>query len=66
MLLRSMAPSPEDEVSIMGDTYHTKTGRRQGRQVMKHVSNEVAKERRRAVESRKQGELWIVREKRMK
>ena len=53
LLLRSMAPSQEDKDSILGDTYHDKTGRQRGRQVMKHVGNETVEERQRAVASRK-------------
>ena len=54
MLSRSMAPSQEDEDSILGNTYHDKTGRQRGRHVMKHVGDEVAEERRSDVASRKQ------------
>ena len=54
LLSRSMAPSQEDEDSILENTYHDKTGRQQGRHVMKHVGDEVAKERRSDVASRKQ------------
>ena len=52
-LLRSMAPSQEDKESILGDTYHNKTGRQQGRQMMKQVGDNALKERRRAVVIRK-------------
>ena len=53
LLSRSMAPIQEDEDSILGDTYHDETGRRQGRQVMKQASDKAAEERRRAVTIRK-------------
>ena len=66
MLSRSMAPSQEDEDSILGDTYHDKTCRQRGRHVMKQAGDEAVKERRRAVAIRKQGELWKLGEERMK
>ena len=31
LLSRSMAPSQEDKDSILGDTYHNETGRKQGK-----------------------------------
>ena len=52
-LSRSMAPIQEDEDSILGDMYQDKTGRQQGRQMMKQRGNKAVKERRRAVASRK-------------
>ena len=52
-LSRSMAPIQEDEDSILGDMYQDKTGRQQGRQMMKQTGNKAVKERRRAVASRK-------------
>ena len=53
LLSRSMAPIQRDEDLILGNRYPDKTGRQQGRQVMTHVGNEAAEERRRAVASRK-------------
>ena len=47
----------------MGDTYHAKTCRRQGWQVMKQAGDKAAEEWRRI---KKQGELWKVGEERMK
>ena len=52
-LPRSMAPIQEDKDSILGEIYHNKTGRQQGRRVMKQTGNKAVKERRRAVASRK-------------
>ena len=52
-LSRSMAPIQEDEDSILGDMYYDKTGRQQGRRMMKQRGNKAVKERRRAVASRK-------------
>ena len=41
---RSMAPTREDEDSILGDTYYDETGRRRGRQVIKQVGNKAVEE----------------------
>ena len=50
----------------MRHTYNDKTGRRQDRQVMKQEGDEAVEEKRRAVASRKRGELWKVAGERMK
>ena len=52
-LSRSMAPIQEDDDSILGGMYHNKTGRQQGRWVMKQAGNKAVEEMRRAVASRK-------------
>ena len=52
-LSRSMAPIQKDKDSILWDMYQDKTGRQQGRQMMKQTGNKAVKERRRAVASRK-------------
>ena len=52
-LSRSMAPSQEDEESILRVTYQDETDRQQGRQVVKQAGNKAVEERRRAVTSRK-------------
>ena len=52
-LPRSMAPIQEDKDSILGEMYHDKTGRQEGRRVMKHTGNKSVEEMRRAVASRK-------------
>ena len=51
---RRMAPSQDEEESMPGDTYHVKSGRQQGKQVMKQAGDEAVKERRKVMVSRKQ------------
>ena len=59
---RRMAPSQDEEESMPGDTYHVKSGRQQGKQVMKQIGDETVEERRRAVASRKHRRAEEIRE----